>query len=102
MNPSEQHSRILALIEQARPLLLAELDKVEHGEQAIDSLRSLLIIKERLEQIEADVLAGSIQPNDENKGLMGRFVVDTWPYDHILGLVILEIEHQYYRHRHRK
>ena len=97
MSNSTKHDIILSLIRDALPLLQAEIAKIENGTRAIDCLRSLKIIKARLEDMEKMIRSGSVQKDEYYRGLMGRFVVDGWPLNHPLGSKITEIEYEFYR-----
>lgn len=97
MNVPDRYRRILPLIEEARPLLQSELDRADHGEEAVDSTRVLRLMQRRLNEIESSIISGSVNKNDGNNHLLGYIIVDTWPYDHPLAILIGTIEYEYYR-----
>ena len=97
MTSIDKHNKILFLIETVLPVLETEIAKAESGSEAIDSLRSLKFIRDRLEDIGQMIRSGVIQKDECYRGSMGRLVVDTWPLNHPLGSKITEIEYEFYR-----
>ena len=94
MNSSSKLAKILSLIEAAEPLLQIEIEK---GALAVDSERSLLFIKTRLEEMRRMLRSQTVIKDERYKGSMGRLVVDTWPLNHPLGSKLTEIEYEFYR-----
>lgn len=94
MNTPSKQSQILSLIEAAEPLLQIEIQK---GTEAVDSERSLLFIRSRLEEMARMLRAQTVVKDERYKGSMGRLVVDTWPLNHPLGSKITAIEYEFYR-----
>lgn len=97
MKSTIRHAKILSLIDAAYPLLHIEIDKADQGNPAVDSLRSLLFIKGRLDAIAEMIRTGSILKDERYRGSMAHLVVDTWPLNHPLGAKISEIEYEFYR-----
>ena len=97
MKPTIRHEKILSLIEAVSPLLQSEISKANQGNSSVDSLRSLLFIKGRLDAIAEMIRIGSIQKDERYRGSMAHLVVDTWPLNHPLGAKISEIEYEFYR-----
>ncbi len=94
MNPSSKYDHVLALLEDALPLLQIELEK---GSEAVDSIKSLAFMKARLEDMAGMIRAKAVQKEERYRGSMGNMVVDTWPRNHSLGSNIAEIEYEFYR-----
>ena len=94
MNTLSKHAKILTLIEEAEPLLLAEIEK---RATAVDSERSLLFMRSRLNELERMIRTRTVIKDERYKGSMGRIVVDTWPLNHPLGSKITAIEYEFYR-----
>jgi len=94
MSTLSKHAKILTLIEEAEPLLLAEIEK---GSESVDSERSLSFIRSRLNEISRMIRAQSVIKDERYKGSMGRLVVDTWPLRHPLRSKLTAIEYEFYR-----
>ncbi|MDR1190257.1 MAG: hypothetical protein LBK60_01155 [Verrucomicrobiales bacterium] len=97
MSNATKHDKILLQIEAALPLLQLEIAKAENGIKAVDSLRSLKFIKNRLEDMKQMIWSDLIQKDERYRGSMGHLVIDTWPLRDPLGSKITEIEYAFYR-----
>jgi hypothetical protein len=93
---------IAALVDAALEMLVPELEKAATGESAIDIPSSLAFIRDRLNQIKADLDQGRPADDPRFDGSMSHLVIDTWPLNAPLGGAISQIEYLLYRAKRRR
>ena len=97
MNHPTKYEALAGSAEAAANAVQAEIEKAQQGLESVDSLRNLLFIKSRLEEISKILRGNEVFKDDRFKRSMGRIIVDTWPLRHSLGESISQIEYEFER-----
>ena len=89
-------TRLLPMIDDALRALESEAAKAESGGNALDSYKTLTLMRDRLLDMKRHLSDETVE-DERYRGSMTHIITDTWPRNNDLGRAIAEIEYVYYR-----
>jgi hypothetical protein len=84
-------NRIIVAIEG----IAVELSRVDS--ELVANRTTLNSFLTHLVKISKEIESGNTSPKNERESYMGRLIVDSWPFDHLLGEKIIDAEQSYLR-----